>query len=274
MSRTEATLNELDGWRGTNRPLVVAHRGDAHRAPENTLAAFRAAHEAGADAIELDVQLTADGVPVVVHDELLDRTTSGTGPVRALTWSRIRELDAGSWFDPRYAGEWVPALAEVVAWAAETGMRLLVEPKTSPVFDTAAASALAGVLAGSGATVIVYGSDHLLIRELAELAPGVPRGVIVNERTSRTGQLLDEAQAGLLSQSTWCLTPDVVESAHAAGRLVIASARYPGDVALLAGWGVDLIASDRTSLTTVSTQLSARAPMRRSQARWTTCSPL
>src|SRR3990172_9877913 len=95
-------------------PVVIAHRGASGSCPENTLAAFRRAAALGADMIELDVQLTRDGEVVVIHDWTLDRTTSGTGPVRACSLAELRRLDAGAWFDAAFAGERVPTLGEVL----------------------------------------------------------------------------------------------------------------------------------------------------------------
>lgn len=114
---------------------VVAHRGASGLAPENTMAAFRLAVEQGADAFELDVQLTADGAPVVLHDDLLDRTTDRTGPVAALTLAELRGADAGARFSPdrgrtfpfRGRGLRVPTLGEVL-WAFPR-MPILVELK-------------------------------------------------------------------------------------------------------------------------------------------------
>ena len=92
---------------------MVAHRGGAGIAPENTLAAFRRALEVGADAVELDVRLTRDGRVAVFHDRTVDRTTGGRGPVGTHTLAELQSSDAGSWFDPRFSGERVPALEEV-----------------------------------------------------------------------------------------------------------------------------------------------------------------
>lgn len=104
-------------------PLIIAHRGASDEAPENTLAAFERADRLDAD-IEFDVQLSADGVPVVIHDETLDRTTSGRGRVSEHTLRELRALDAGGWFSPRFRGERIPTLLETLTslrafWIAE-----------------------------------------------------------------------------------------------------------------------------------------------------------
>src|SRR5437867_120130 len=101
--------------RDVTRVLRIAHRGASGRAPENTHVAFAAALELGVDAIEIDCQLSADGELVVIHDETLDRTTTGLGPVGAKTWGELATLDAGSWWDPRFRGERIPRLADVLA---------------------------------------------------------------------------------------------------------------------------------------------------------------
>ena len=94
--------------------IVIGHRGASIVAPENTMGAFRLALDLGADGIEFDVQLTADGHPVVLHDANLDRTTDGTGPLFDATLAQVRALDAGAWFDDEHAGARVPQLDEVL----------------------------------------------------------------------------------------------------------------------------------------------------------------
>ncbi|MBN1402109.1 MAG: glycerophosphodiester phosphodiesterase [Anaerolineae bacterium] len=96
-----------------DQPLVIAHRGARDMAPENTLAAFAAAIDAGADGIELDVTRCASGEIVVIHDDRVDRTTDGSGLVSQLPWAALRELDAGSWFGAPFAGERIPLLEQV-----------------------------------------------------------------------------------------------------------------------------------------------------------------
>lgn len=101
-----------------SRPLIVAHRGLLRHAPENTLTNFRACLELRLG-FEFDVERTKDGHLVCIHDSTVDRTTNGTGKVSELTLSQIRELDAGSWFDPLFAGEKVPTVEEVLKLVAE-----------------------------------------------------------------------------------------------------------------------------------------------------------
>lgn len=94
-------------------PLIIAHRGASANAPENTLAAFNLALEQSADGIELDVMLSQDKELVVIHDDTVDRTTSGTGQVRQLALAELRKLDAGMKFDPAFSSEKIPLLSEV-----------------------------------------------------------------------------------------------------------------------------------------------------------------
>jgi len=98
---------------GTARPLIFAHRGASAYAPENTLAAFNLALEQGADGIELDAKLTADGEVVVIHDQTVDRTTDGQGRVSQMTLAQLRQLDAGVWKGTAFKGCKIPTLAEV-----------------------------------------------------------------------------------------------------------------------------------------------------------------
>lgn len=98
-----------------NTPLIVAHRGASGYAPENTFTAFDHAIGLGCPDIELDVRVTRDGVPVVFHDETLERTTNGTGPLAALPYAQLHTLDAGFWFSSDFAEQRVPTLEQVFA---------------------------------------------------------------------------------------------------------------------------------------------------------------
>ena len=119
-------------------PRLIGHRGAALIAPENTLASIRAAADAGARWVEVDARLTADNVPVVMHDATLERTTTGAGRVRDATAAAVAALDAGGWFDAAFAGEAVPTLQQAVDLARELHIGLNVELK--PDRDTSAAT--------------------------------------------------------------------------------------------------------------------------------------
>src|SRR3990167_7450135 len=110
-------------------PPVIAHRGASAYAPENTLAAFRKAHDLGIQWIEFDVMLSADHVPIIFHDNLLDRTTNGRGEVGDFSFKALHELDAGAWFNPKFSGEHIPSLQDTVAFLRQTGMAANIEIK-------------------------------------------------------------------------------------------------------------------------------------------------
>lgn len=111
---------------------VQAHRGASAIAPENTIAAFRAAAEQGARWVELDVAFSADEKLIVIHDDTVDRTSSGTGGLGTLTAAEIAALDGGSWFDQRFAGEAIPTLDTALAALGELGLSANVEIKQHP----------------------------------------------------------------------------------------------------------------------------------------------
>ena len=126
---------------------VIAHRGASADAPENTMRAFEQAMLFGADGIELDVQLTRDGELVVIHDETLDRTTTGRGSVYSYTFAELRTLDAGSWFARSTKPERIPHLQEVFDLLAGTDILLNVELKNDVVLYDGIEAKLCALLA-------------------------------------------------------------------------------------------------------------------------------
>lgn len=188
-----------DRTSGEHRPLMIAHRGASGLAPENTLAAFRLAMAMRADGFELDVQLSADGQPVVIHDARLNRTTDRTGAVAALTVAELAACDAGVWFarklarrpriramaknvanltqdhDLRFAGESVPRLADVLALArAARVKRVYVELKGHRRHDKQ--PLLKAVLAlieqqKLERVVTLLSFDHEIVRRVKAMAP-------------------------------------------------------------------------------------------------------
>ncbi len=140
-------------------PRVIGHRGLAARAPENTLAGFAEAARLGVGWIELDVQLTSDGVPVVFHDDRLERTTDGRGCLTETSFADLRRLDAGRWFSDRFAGQRVPSLAETLTFLIDAGLGLNLEIKASEEAGartaTQALSCLRALWPGDGAAAVV-----------------------------------------------------------------------------------------------------------------------
>jgi len=163
-------------------PLIIAHRGSSQAAPENTLAAFRAAIDAGADGIELDVQLSKDGHVVVIHDEKLDRTTNGSGFVKDHTLAELSQLDAGGKFSPHFAGEPLPTLASVFELIRERSWKGLinVELKTSRFPYPGIERAVVDLIDAYGLReqALLSSFNHNSLAEVARIAPGVKTAIL------------------------------------------------------------------------------------------------
>ncbi len=156
----------------------VAHRGYSAVAPENTLPAFAAALRGGATIVEFDVRTTADGVPVVIHDRTLERTTTGAGPVWEARFDEIRALDAGSWFSTAYAGVQVPLLTETIDLLAPGDAELLLEIKPPATLEQVKAIVEQVAERDLLARTIVQSFDPEVVRLAGEAAPEVRRGLL------------------------------------------------------------------------------------------------
>ncbi len=155
-------------------PLIIAHRGASADATENTMAAFRLAHQQGAQMIELDVRASADGAIVVFHDDTTERWNGRLDRVAALPWSQLRQLPVGS--------EQMPLLDEVCAWAAAHQMQINIEIK-APGIERAVADIVAA--AGLNDAVIVSSFYPAILQELRRVAPHLRRGALMGVRTLR-----------------------------------------------------------------------------------------
>ena len=161
------------------RTLNIAHRGASIAAPPNTLAAFEKAIALGADGIEFDVHLSADGVPVVIHDFAVDTTTNGSGRVADLTLAQLKQLDAGVRFNPAFAGERVPTLGEVLE---AVGSRLLlnIELKTTSLRDNGLEQAVIAQVKRHGLDdhVLFSSFNPFSLRRAKRIAPHIPVGLL------------------------------------------------------------------------------------------------
>lgn len=164
-------------------PKVIGHRGAAASAPENTIESIRRAAALGARWVEFDAKLTRDGVVILMHDDTLDRTTTGHGPVKATPWSEIRRLDAGAWFGPDWRGTKVPKLADVLAELVRLEVGANIEIKPCPGREVETAAAVVEVVQA----VWPKGREWPLLSSFAleslgaarDLAPDLPRGLLI-----------------------------------------------------------------------------------------------
>ncbi len=170
-------------------PPVVAHRGASIAAPENTGAAFRRAAELGARAVEFDVKVSSDGIPVVIHDDTVDRTTNATGPVGGFTAAALAALDAGSWFDPAFAGQGVPALVDTLADLAAAGLtyNLEIKPDAGNAPDNAIATATAALTVATAhwpaslLPPVISSFSETALAQARVIAPAWPRAMLVGD---------------------------------------------------------------------------------------------
>nr|GID90217.1 hydrolase [Actinoplanes derwentensis] len=204
--------------------VVVAHRGASASAPENTLPATRLALEAGSDWIETDTQPSRDGVPFVLHDRTVTRTTNGTGAIRKLTSARLTRLDAGSWFARKYAGTRLPTLAQQLAYVRRHNGRVLVEIKGA--HTKTQILAVVRVIRAQRMTgrVLVQSFDEVSLRRVRQAAPELPIALL--RTTIDRDPVAVSRRLGLAAYnpkgSALLTRPAVVARLHAAGVAVFA----------------------------------------------------
>lgn len=244
------------------RPVVFAHRGGAALAPENTVAAFDAGLAAGADGIEMDVRLSVDGVPVLMHDSTLDRTTEAAGPVGERTAAELAALDAGCRFERDGAypfkglGIGVPALGAVLR--RYRGTSILIELKSA---DPRLASAVVSEIHAAGAheRITIGSFQKGALDAVRALDPSVRTGADMDE--VRSG--LDAAHRGALQArpvfdafqvpevyaGLRIVTPEFIARAHDSGvSVMVWTVNREDDMRRLLDWGVDGLITDRPDL--------------------------
>ncbi|MHA2500460.1 MAG: glycerophosphodiester phosphodiesterase [Candidatus Hodarchaeales archaeon] len=164
--------------------LVIAHRGASGWAPENTLPAFQKAAELEADMIEFDIQLSADRHIVVIHDKTVDRTTNGTGRVAEKSFAELRQLDAGAWFAPNFAGTRIPTLREVLSTISDS-IQLNIELKHFDLESNFFEQDVAAIVTEFDLLHrAIFAARHpKSITRLKELIPGIDCVLLQKERT-------------------------------------------------------------------------------------------
>ena len=223
---------------------IGGHRGASALAPENTMASFRMAAAAGADYLELDVQLSLDGETMVFHDETLGRTTDGHGRMEGMSAREIERLDAGAWFDPRFAGERIPRVSEVLSW-------LETLPETGATFEAKGAGSgarLAQLISAShfAPRLSICSFEAIELREAAAVAPAVARILIVDRDepgTDLRAAARDAQATGVNVPWEW-LDLESVARLHGSGLLVAGGTIELDALPRCLALGIDLVDSN------------------------------
>jgi glycerophosphoryl diester phosphodiesterase len=207
---------------------IIAHRGFSAIAPENTLAAFDLAIKHGANSIEFDLQLSADGVPIIFHDATLDRITQSSGKVGEKTLAELKMLDAGAWFSDRFAGEKIPTLQAALGILKNVDSFLYFDVKPDCDWSDLQVADLVNTLIAEGVkeqSVITSFNDSFL-EQVRQVSPDLLIGHIVANQVDYATQLAKSVGAGerLISSQYHVLLnhPSLIESSRKKGVDVVA----------------------------------------------------
>ncbi|HON90756.1 MAG TPA: glycerophosphodiester phosphodiesterase [Sedimentisphaerales bacterium] len=231
----------LSGFDFQDNVRITAHRGSSSSAPENTLAAIHRAIEDGADYAEVDVRLTADGLAVLMHDRDLFRVAGVKKNVAELSYEELRTLDVGSWFSPRFRGERVPLLSEVVAVCkGQIRLNIEIKPGAPP---RQIAERVVRILHDQDAVgeCVVSSASIDILEQVRSLDPGIRIGYIIAHSVGRVTSL----DVDFISVSSRLATPGLVDAARAAGKEVhVWTVNRPRQMAALIDLGVDNLITD------------------------------
>lgn len=198
-----------------NSIINFAHRGASAVCPENTMAAFRKSLELGATGIETDVQMTKDGGLVLIHDETLNRTTTGSGYVKDKTLGEILELDAGSWFGAKFSGEQIPTLEDLLDLLQEQDTILNIELKNGVfLYPGMEEKVIAAVREFNMSDRVIFSSfNHYSLAYCKSLAPDIKTGILYMEGLYRPWDYAATLGANALHANHYAVLPDFVAEA-------------------------------------------------------------
>lgn len=230
-------------------PRIVAHRGGGTLAPENTLAAIRLGAELGFRGVEFDVMLAADGEPVLMHDQTLERTTSGRGAVSAHSAPQLARLDAGVWKGRRWRGEPVPRLEQAAQLCHALGLWANVEIKPASGYERRTGEAVArathALWRDAALPPVLSSFSPLALGAARAAAPELPRGLLLKRIPPYWRELARDLECVALHCKGRLLTQALVRAMHEAGFAVLAwTVNDPRTAKKLLRWGVDCIVTD------------------------------
>ena len=234
-------------------PRIIAHRGGGTLAPENTLAGLRKAKALGFSGVEFDVMLAADATPILMHDQRLERTTSGSGAIAATAYRDMLMLDAGSWFSAQHAGERVPSFERAGRLCIELGLwaDIEIKPAAGHEADTGRATALAARALWRGAPVqpLLCSFQPASLAAAKEAAPELPRGALTPSIPPDWEHWMQKLGCVSLHCDYRMLLPREARAVRDAGYwLVCYTVNDPQIVRVLFDWGADAIITDRLDL--------------------------
>ena len=230
-------------------PRWIAHRGAGKLAPENTLAAFRLGAAHGYQAFECDVKLSADGVPFLLHDATLERTTSATGTAADQPWAALSQLDAGGWHSRQFAGEPLPSLQAIAAFVLRNHFRLNLEIKPTPGAETltgrVVAEHAARLWAGAAVPPLLSSFRPDALAAAAEAAPALPRALLLDTLWPGWEQAAASLGCVAIVTNHRLMDAELLALARQAGwRTMVYTVNEPADAQRLLALGVDGLITD------------------------------
>lgn len=230
-------------------PPVIAHRGASGYAPENTLAAFAKAAQLGIKWVEFDVMLSACGIPIIFHDETLDRTTNGRGELIDYSFPYLQSLDAGTWFNPIFAGERIPTLAQVMTFLQEMHMNANVELKPLPGEEELLAKKVLEIIPNhliKEPSTILFSSFSIEgLFALRKQAKDCLLGLLLHDWDPDWRTLCESLQCASLHIYDEIMTEEKVHEIKNMGKAALCyTVNNPLRAKQLFGWGVDAVFSD------------------------------
>lgn len=230
-------------------PKIIGHRGACGYAPENTIASIHTAADMGIDWVELDVKLTKDEVPIIFHDETLERTTNLSGNVADKTYAQLKEADAGSWYAESFIGTPIPTLEEAIEVLIDRNLGLNLEIKPCPGREKETAEVALDLLStiwDEHDQLLISSFEHVSLETACDIAYDWHRGLLIpKEWPENWAELAQYLKVSTVNVNANAVTREQVESIMDAEKQILAyTVNDPEQARLLQSWGVDGFFSD------------------------------
>ncbi len=234
-------------------PKIIGHRGAATYAPENTLEGIHTAADMGVEWVELDVKITKDQSPVIFHDDTLERTTNGSGPLAALTLEELRELEAGSWFSDSFAGIRIPTLEEALEVLIDRELGFNMEIKPCPGRERETAEAALDILASvwdDHDRLLISSFSHVSLEAALDMAQDWHRALLLPEEWPENwAELAEYLKVSCVNLNGNAVQREDVEAIIDLELPILAyTINDPDRARMLMSWGVDGFFSDSPDL--------------------------